>query len=99
MVECYSGLYEEGKVEHINGASGVWPSFLIIELICSNIRYVAPPWGGVSFSIKAGACVPTLAFDNEFFSCALCKEGISMARRGWVGSLICSTSPSSYNPE
>ena len=33
MVECYSGLYEEGEVEHING---VWPSFLIIQLVCSN---------------------------------------------------------------
>ena len=26
MAECYSGLYEEGEVKHINS---VWPSFLI----------------------------------------------------------------------
>ena len=40
MVQCYSELYEEGEVEHING---IWPSFLTYiresELICSIAIY------------------------------------------------------------
>ena len=33
MAECYSGLYEVGEVEHING---VWLSFLNFQLVCNN---------------------------------------------------------------
>ena len=35
--ECYSGLYEEGEVRHIN--DGVWPSFLTNRVLCSKLQY------------------------------------------------------------
>ena len=50
MVECYSGLYEESEVEHING---VWPSFLPIEFVCSIYGMSLHPVGGESGSIKS----------------------------------------------
>ena len=41
MVEYYSGLCEEGGVEHI---SGVWPSFLIHHV--AVIQYQDMPFAG-----------------------------------------------------
>ena len=59
MVECYSGLYEEGKVKHING---VWPSFLIIQLVYSNYSTKLHLMGGDCQYYKSATRGYTSAF-------------------------------------
>ena len=36
MVECYSGLYEEGEVEHINGSHPPSPTTIDMPTVIGN---------------------------------------------------------------
>ena len=91
VIVCYLGLYEEGKVEHINN---VWSSFLDFTASFvenkQNMSHVQP-YTCVTNPFKRLPCFCTSGlFDS--------KSSI-LDRGALVGPLICSTSPSLYNPK
>ena len=92
MIACYLGLYEEGEVEHING---VRPGFLELQLVgreTIRIRSTCACAHAQGILIKIAMLSHLWPFESEPRCCVRIGHG-------WVGPLICSTSPSSYNPK
>ena len=91
MIVCYLGLYEEGEVEYING---VRPGFLELQLVGRLIERIQ--------SMCAHAHVQGILIKfvmlSHFWPLRVSQIYVRIGH-GWVGPLICSTSPSSYNPK
>ena len=93
VIACYLGLYEEGEVEHING---VWSSSLDLQLV--GHTYKQDTRHMRSYACAQNPYKNLLAFPPLAFLIAS-QVSVDSAGYGWVGPLICSTSPSSYNPK
>ena len=93
MIACYLELCEEGEVKHING---VRPSFLENTAVSHSVIFAnathVEQYACTKNTYKCCLVVTPLALESEHIR-------VKRKGNGWLGPLICSTSPSSYNPK
>ena len=96
MVECYSGLYEEGEVEHINDPTH---PRLAIDMPSLHNAQLKNSLSKAKVGTRAPAFILKLTPPQGGATYRILLQINSIIRKLGHTPLICSTSPSSYNPE